>query len=72
VTDKLVVDYKIANHHIDANALKQAGCLVENDFYLALSPSTENTNLLKKLNQELIQPDNINYFKQLKVDISKE
>ncbi len=72
VTDKLVVDYKIANHQIDVNTLKQAGCLVENDFYLALSPSEENKSLLIKLNQELIQPDNINYFKQLKVDISKE
>lgn len=51
VTDKLVVDYKIANHQIDVNTLKQAGCLVENDFYLALSPSEENKSLLIKLNQ---------------------
>jgi hypothetical protein len=46
--------------------------LLENDFYLALRSTRENENLLKKINQELIQPENINYFKQLKVDISKE
>jgi polar amino acid transport system substrate-binding protein len=72
VTDKLVVDYKIANHSIDASTLKQAGCLVENDFYLALRPSADNKKLLEKIDKALIEPENINYFKDLKLTISNK
>lgn len=71
VADKLVVDYKISNKLINANIIKQAGCLTENYFYLALNPTIENKKLLKKLSYDLTKPENIKFFNNLKLEISK-
>lgn len=70
VADKLVVEYKIANNLFSADTIRQAGCLTENYFYLALSPTTENKNLLKKISADLIKPENINFYNSLKISVS--
>lgn len=71
VADKLVVEYKIANNLISADSIRQAGCLMENYFYLALSPTTENKHLLKKISADLTKPENIKLYNNLKSKVSK-
>jgi polar amino acid transport system substrate-binding protein len=71
VADKLVVEYKMANNLISTDTIRQAGCLMENYFYLALSSTTENKNLLTKISADLIKPENINLYNSLKLKVSK-
>lgn len=63
--DKLVLAYVSKNQLIDVSGLKNAGCLAKNDFYLALTPSTENKNLIGKLDRDLQLKENIDYYNEL-------
>jgi len=65
VVDKLVLAYISKHNHIDISQVKNAGCLAENDFYLALTPTKGHQALLNKLERELALPENKSFYQGL-------
>jgi polar amino acid transport system substrate-binding protein len=54
IEDKRVIQWFMAKNKIEHSQIREAGCLVEQPFYLALSPTIKNKELLKTLENALI------------------
>lgn len=57
--DKLVLNWVAKREHIDLTKIRNAGCLPENPFYLALTKKEAHEELLIVLNKLFAEPKNI-------------
>lgn len=54
IEDNKVVQWTMNRNNLDSSNLKNAGCLNEQPFYLALAPNENNRQLMKDLNRSLV------------------
>ena len=55
IEDRNVIQWTVIKNNLDTSLIKEAGCLKEQPFYLALSPSEQNIELMKKLTPTLYE-----------------
>lgn len=66
VEDKLVLNWQSREDNLDTHNFREAGCMIEQPFFIALNDNQENIKLLKKLDISLSATANIDLLSAIK------
>lgn len=66
VEDKLVLNWQSREDNLDTRDFREAGCMVEQPFFIALNDNQENIKLLEKLDKSLSAAANVNLLRTIK------